>query len=272
MKISVITVSFNNKNELEKTIQSVVNQSYKNIEYIIFDGGSSDGSKEILEKYSDKISFWASEKDNGIFNAMNKGIVKSSGEFIIFLNSGDTFYENTTLENAVKSFDTTHQIYYGNVIRIRKDRESFRTYPEVLDFSYFYNGSLCHQATFIKRQLFFDYFLYNENYKIAADWEFFIYTICKENIPYKYINQTICYYDFNGISSTGKYAEIHQQEKNETLQKYFPTFVNDYKSVAKLNEKRTKQFLYIEKFPLAWKITKAFINIILLFLPKKKFK
>jgi glycosyltransferase involved in cell wall biosynthesis len=97
--ISIITVSYNNQDGLEQTIQSIINQTYKNIEYIIIDGGSTDGTVEIIKKYEDNIEFWTSESDNGIFDAMNKGLSHAHGEWVHYLNSSDVYFSHTTLEN-----------------------------------------------------------------------------------------------------------------------------------------------------------------------------
>ena len=101
MKVSVITISYNAVSVIEDTIQSVLNQSYKDIEYIIIDGGSTDGTVDIIKKYQDKINYWVSEPDNGIYDAMNKGIDKATGEWINFMNAGDYFHSNLTLENFI---------------------------------------------------------------------------------------------------------------------------------------------------------------------------
>src|SRR6478735_1115877 len=115
IQLSIITINYNNLQGLQKTIESVVSQSFKDFEYIIIDGGSTDGSKVLIEKYSESITYWVSEKDNGIYPAMNKGIQVANGEYLLFLNSGDWFYENTTLSMAIpmlRPFD----IVYGNTM------------------------------------------------------------------------------------------------------------------------------------------------------------
>jgi len=100
MKFSIITVNYNNKTGLFNTIKSVINQTFSDFEFIIIDGGSDDGSIEVIKEYSDRITYWVSERDNGIYNGMNKGIVQAKGDYVNFMNSGDTFYSNNTLENV----------------------------------------------------------------------------------------------------------------------------------------------------------------------------
>lgn len=269
-KVSIVTINYNDKLGLSKTIDSVVNQSYDSFEFIVIDGGSSDGSNELIQQNHSKIDYWISENDSGVFNAMNKGIKASHGEYIIFMNAGDCFYDNHVLAKAVSSFDSESVIYYGNNIKKSPSSERLKTYPEKLSFSFFYTSSINHQSTFIKKSLFDDFFYYNENYKIASDWEFFIYAICYKNVRYKYLNQTIAIYDFTGISSNPKSSELFIKEKLITIKKYFPAFENDYKDIAKLTSKRVQQIFYIQKYPIAWKIVKSFISLVLLFLPKPK--
>lgn len=269
-KISIITVNYNDKPGLQKTIQSVLSQSVKDFEFIVIDGNSNDGSKEIIEQNSGQINYWVSEPDSGVYNAMNKGIRAATGDFVIFMNGGDIFYDNHVIENVLPLLSADFKIYYGDVIVKKSNSERHKIYPDQLSFSYFYTNALCHQTCFIKRQLFYDHFFYNENYKIYSDGEFFIYTICKQNVPYKHLNMIIAVYDFNGISSNPKYEKLHEDERMTSINKFFPAFADDYKVLSKLNSKRVKQVFYIEKFPFAWKLVKGFMNFTLLFLPKLK--
>lgn len=270
-KISIITINYNDKKGLEKTIESVVNQSFKDFEFVVIDGGSTDGGKEVLEQNSSKINYWISEKDSGVYNAQNKGIKVATGEFVIFMNSGDTFVDNDVLSNVSLDLTNEFDIYYGDNFKVKADgSKRLKTYPEKLSFSFFYGSCINHQSTFIRKKLFEDYFLYNENLKIVADWEFFIYTICHENVPYKYLAKTIANYDFTGISSLDKYKNKVIEERLGVMQKYFPAFVDDYVQVSQLNSKRVQQVLYVQNYPIAWKILKSLISIILVFIPKTK--
>jgi len=272
MLLSIITINYNKGEGLIKTVNSVLNQSFSDFEYIVIDGNSDDGSVEFLESIDAKCFRYISEPDFGIYNAMNKGIKVAQGEYLLFLNSGDYFYENSTLQEVIPSLQSNTDIYYGDIKKKKGNRLSTKTYPEKLRLSFFYTGALCHQSTFIKKELFFKYFLYNEDYKIMSDWEFFIFTICKENVSYQHLDRIICVYDFSGISSDKKFTDIALKERKQTIDTYFPAFSEDYKILNKLNAKRTQQIFYIEKFPFAWKILKGLINIILLFLPKKTIK
>lgn len=269
-RISVITVNYNDNLGLKKTIESVVNQNFQYFEFIIIDGGSSDGGKEIIEEYQDKIDYWVSEADNGIYHAMNKGIKVAKGDFIIFMNSGDTFADNEVLAKVESNLVDEFDIYYGDYNRVKTNSIRKKTYPEKLSFSFFFKGSLSHQSTFIRRTLFSTVFLYNEEYKIASDWEFFIYSICYKNIPYKYLNMTVSDFDFTGISSVDKFKHIGNAERRMTLEKYFPLFIDDYTYVSEFKSKRIEQVLHIQQYPIAWKFLKFVLNVILLFIPKFK--
>lgn len=267
-KISVITVNFNDKKGLSKTLESVTNQSYKDFEFIVIDGGSTDGSKELIEQYQDKITHWVSEKDKGVFDAMNKGIRLAKGEFLIFMNGGDCFYNNSVLEDVSSSLTSEFDIYYGDNYKESGNSKRLKTYPEKLSFSFFYTSSINHQSTFIRRTLFDEHFYYNEDYKIASDWEFFIYAICHKNVAYKYLKKTIAVYDFTGISSNPKFRDLYNEEKKVTFQKYFSAFEEDYKEVDVLNSKRFLQFQHLKENKVTWKLLKAFISLLLLFSPK----
>jgi glycosyltransferase involved in cell wall biosynthesis len=267
-KISVITINYNDKKGLKKTIDSVVSQTFKDFEFIIIDGGSNDGSVSVIEENKDEISYWVSEPDSGIYNAMNKGIKAATGDFVIFMNSGDCFYSNTVLEEVLPDLQDDFDIYYGDCYRVTGNNLKKWAFPEKLSFSFFYSSSLSHQSTFIRRKLFYKFFMYNENFRIVSDWEFFIYAICKENTPYKHLDKVISNFDFTGISSNKNNKEIDKTERVITLKEFFPSFIDDYKDVSELNSKRFLQFQHIKKYRIAWRILKATINIILLFLPR----
>lgn len=233
MKLSVITINYNNSKGLQKTIESVSNQVYKNFEYIIIDGGSSDGSKEVIEKYSDKITYWVSEKDNGIYNAMNKGIIKAKGEYCLFLNSGDYFVDEQVLAK-IFSQNYTEDIIYGNVLKmfssgkILQDKGPQRSQLTLGDMFF---DTLPHQSVFIKRDLFNKYGLYSEEYKVVSDWALFLRAIGIDNVPVKYIDIDVSYYDMTGISSSS--GSLGWKEREAELKKILPERVyKDYQQMA----------------------------------------
>jgi glycosyltransferase involved in cell wall biosynthesis len=266
-KLSIITINYNNKNGLEKTINSVLGQVWKDFEYIIIDGNSDDGSKELVNNPKNKFSYCISEPDTGIYNAMNKGIKAAKGEYLLFLNSGDQLNDPSTLKSIESYLNGEIGIYYGNANYIEKKGEVTRAYPKNLSFSFFMAHNLSHQASFIKRSLFDD-FMYNETYQIVSDWEFFIYKICKQNVSYKYLDLNICKYDTEGISSSKANHSLMQSERAQTIQKYFPLFVDDYAYIKALQSKKVSQFVHLKKYPLAWFIVKSVMKLMLLFIPK----
>ena len=153
MKLTVLTINYNNKEGLIKTFESVRAQTWKDFEFIVIDGGSTDGGKELIEQ-NDQINYWVSEKDSGVYNAMNKGIKKAKGDYIIFMNSGDFFYDEYVLEKVRDEFDSNIDILYGDSVFFNdKGYRKVIKAPNKLTFGFFYDGGLNHQAVFIKKPL-----------------------------------------------------------------------------------------------------------------------
>lgn len=196
-KISIITVSYNAADVIEKTILSVINQTYIDIEYIIIDGGSTDGTVDIIKKYENRISYWVSEPDKGIYNAMNKGVSKAAGLYCNFMNAGDYFYNNNVLKDIFHQ-NRTEDILTG--ITITSSNKGIPVTEDKISLFYFYKTGLGHQASFIKTELLRE-FPYDENLKIVADSKFFIETLVLNNKSYSPIYTKVCYYDTTGISS-----------------------------------------------------------------------
>lgn len=269
-KVSIITINYNNKVGLQKTINSVINQSFKNIEFILVDGNSTDGSKELLQKNQEHFTHWISEPDHGIYHAMNKGIRIATGDYLLFLNSGDYLADEQVLDKTARTIDGTYDIYYGDIIFERTKGSSKVIFPEKLSFNFFVTDNLSHQATFIKRKLFDKFFYYNEGFRIASDWEFMIYAICKRNSSYKHLNLLVTIYDGTGLSSNSANHKILYEERSIVMNKYFPAFISDYEQLSELENKRVKQVLEIKQHALQWKTLKIFIKVVFLFLPKKR--
>ncbi len=227
-KISIITVNYNNRNGLENTIASVIEQQDFNFEYIIVDGNSNDGSKEVLNQYDAQISKWISEPDQGVYEAMNKGIHMSTGDYLLFLNSGDVLYKPTILKEVDKLILGDIDLYYGNLIFVHNGQEKLREYPKKLRFSYFMSRSLPHPGTFIRRSLFDDIFYYSEKFKIVSDWEFFIYAVCKQGASYKFLNTVISKFELDGMSNDPENKLTIEEERKIVLQKHFPVLYEDY--------------------------------------------
>ncbi|MBD2752569.1 glycosyltransferase family 2 protein [Spirosoma validum] len=243
--VSLITVNLNNKIGLEATINSVLNQSYKNYEFILIDGGSQDGSAELIEHVSDKLTYWVSEKDNGIYHAMNKGIQQAKGTYCLFLNSGDWLVNNAVLA-TVFSTSPTADMLIGRC-RISENGESvFITKPSAdLTLKSFIGNTLPHQATFIKTALFNRFGLYEEKYKINADFAFWIRAIVLGNCSIAALDVLISDYNLDGISSSiHENPDIHK-EIPLILKEHFPERVlDDYRSW--LAEKQDQSSVYFD--------------------------
>lgn len=245
MKLSIITINFNNRDGLRKTIDSVVSQTWQDFEWIIVDGGSTDGSRELIEETAAKLEsqgwtteqfsgpedpasyianhqspilnpssphrlLWCSEKDKGIYNAMNKGIVKAQGEYCLFLNSGDSFFEDDILHVVLTKGDNGMGMIIGRVLNdkgigSRNFANSRYSASHLLEYPY------PHQACFISKVLFKKYGLYNEEFRTIADWVFYIDTIILSNEKVQFMPYYIARVDSNGISANSDFY------KNEIL-------------------------------------------------------
>lgn len=229
MKLSIISINFNNKTGLSQTIDNVIKQSFQGYEWIVIDGGSTDGSKELIEQYSNHFSYWCSEQDSGIYNAMNKGIDHATGEWVLFLNSGDCLYSPETLEKIFEH-NFPEDVIYGDRVIIQNGKEIINRYPDTLGLDFFYHYSLCHQATFYRREIF-ENCRYDESFSIAGDWAFFIDLMFKGKL-FKHTDITIVLYDNNGISS--QYSEKQIAEINRVRNEKFPAiFLSDIKKLNK---------------------------------------
>jgi glycosyltransferase involved in cell wall biosynthesis len=226
MKLSIITVNLNNKIGLEKTFESINNQTFQKFEYIVIDGLSNDGSGELITN-SNRINYYKSEKDNGVYDAMNKGIKVATGEYILFLNSGDILFNNNTLENAISHLNDTN-IIYGDLLFNDKQKPYVYNYPAELTVDFLFKASLPHPASFIKRDLFSQFGLYEPQYKIIADWVFFIKVILKEDVTYKHIDQVISIFDMDGMSSSSDNSSDILYKRTQVLKCTFPYFYSNY--------------------------------------------
>ena len=231
-KLSIITVNYNNAFGLQKTIESVHNQNFHSYDQIVIDGNSSDGSKEIIDKYSDKLAYWVSEIDNGVYSAMNKGIKVASGEYVLFLNSGDVFYSADSLKILFENIGA--DIVYGNILVDSNEKPWVKFYPSILTFDYFLKDTLPHPASLIRRSLFNKIGLYNEYNKIVSDWEFFTNAICLHGATYKYVDEIISIFNYDGMSSRMENQSLIKEEKEKVLINYYSAFLPDYENISNL--------------------------------------
>ncbi|WP_374441829.1 glycosyltransferase family 2 protein [Epilithonimonas sp.] len=235
--ISIITVAYNNKSGLEETIKSVISQTWKDFEFVIIDGGSNDGSKELLESYSSEINFWISEPDKGIYNAMNKGIANSNGKYLIFMNSGDRFSSPGILESITPHFNN-EDIVYGNAYYELENRKKYEyRIPSRITIGSLLKEPICHQSAFFKKELFEKYGLYDEKNRIASDWTFMMDLFIHHNISQKYINAFISIFEKTGISNTNtdlsfseqkRYLAENVSEEIQNMAKYFDEYSKFY--------------------------------------------
>ena len=254
MKLSIITINYNNAEGLRKTLASVAAQTYRDIEHIIIDGGSTDGSIDVIRDYesANRSSIhpltivWSSKKDKGIYNGMNIGIQRTTGDYIQILNSGDLLAADDVTERMKNALYTVHHtpytengspaILYGNMLKsydgktiINRDTCGGDMYtPE--SFLYFYKGTLNHDCAYICRDLFEKYGLYNEQMKICSDWEWYVRAIALGGEKAVYTNIEVTIFDMNGVSEAyGKNADIIKRERREYLEKILPASVlRDY--------------------------------------------
>ena len=196
--VSIITVCLNSEKTIEQTIQSVINQTYPNIEYIIIDGKSTDGTLDIIDKYKDKISIFVSERDKGIYDAMNKCLKLATGELIGIINSDD-WYEPDAVENIVNTFleDRTAQIFYGDMNVYEKDKFRGIRYPSSLKELHTWMA-IPHPSVFIANEVYKKY-RFNSKYKIGADRDLML-KLYSKNYTFKYINKIIANYRIGGYN------------------------------------------------------------------------
>jgi glycosyltransferase involved in cell wall biosynthesis len=230
--ISIITVNLNNSKGLQKTIESVLNQTYKEFEYIVIDGGSTDDSVNIIQQYANQLTFWVSEKDNGIYHAMNKGWQKATGQYCLFLNSGDYLFARNVLEKvSMKMSEQTADIYFGD-LELENGRntyiDKFHIQPSLYFLSYSY---FPHPTAFISTKLLVELGGYDEHYKIIADRVFFTTAVLKGK-TFQPLYLTVTHFEGNGLTSKG--LETHQKERYELITKEFPFLEKENKHFKRL--------------------------------------
>lgn len=267
MKVSIITINYNDKAGLQKTIESVLRQSRIAIEYIVIDGASNDGSTEVLQVYSDRLDYWVSEKDTGIYNAMNKGIANATGDYCIFMNSGDIFHDDMVIENVLPYLDGT-AIINGDT---SYPSGRYDVSPDDVSLSFFMNSTIIHQSTFIRTDLLKNN-NYDEKYRIVSDWKFWIEELIVKGVTYKSIHLPISVFDENGIGSTN--LELHDNEMVKVLEELFPKMVLKeyyiFLNGITLEQKLYKEILHSRFHKLIYTINVAVLKLLTLFKPSSK--
>jgi len=258
MRLSIITINLNNAEGLRKTMESVFSQTSRDFEYIVVDGDSTDGSKdiilEILHKYDIEPSSFRftciSEPDKGIYHAMNKGIQIAQGEYCQFLNSGDWLVGHDVIEKMLISLPECG-IFYGNMLKLLANGKIYRDTCQNGNITMLslYRGSLNHSPAFIKRSLFEKFGMYDESLKIVSDWKWYLIALVFNNEFVKYINIDVTYFDMNGISNTNH--DLRNHERRKVLENIVPLrILADYDTHWQKIEqyKRISQFKITKKF------------------------
>jgi glycosyltransferase involved in cell wall biosynthesis len=218
-RITVVTVVFNAADVIEETMLSVIHQSNPGIEYIVVDGGSTDGTLQIIQKHEPQIDLWISEKDEGIYNAMNKGIALSSGDWIVFMNAGDRFHSDQTVDRVMNALDDRFAVVAGGVCYVY-DAKHTRVKHMKLKFSGFYMSVPHHQASFINNRLMKRY-RYDESYRIRGDLDF-ITRLHADGHDFQMIGEVICDVDTTGVSSG--LSSVHIAEEIRAGRRIIPHY------------------------------------------------
>ena len=240
MKLSIITINRNNAAGLEKTMQSVAAQTFKEFEYIVVDGASTDESVEVIKKYEPQFAHlkWVSEPDSGIYNAMNKGLCMASGEYIQILNSADCLAADNVVEKMLVALEKADNpnIFYGNMIKCFPDGR------KVVDKSFagreitmldMYTGTLNHDPAYIRLDLFEKYGYYDESLKIVSDWKWYLQAIILGGEKPRYVDIDVTLFDMTGVSENSENKEKIRKERRDVLAKLIPSvYLQDYDRYA----------------------------------------
>lgn len=256
MKLSIITVNYNDAKGLERTIESVFFQTFHDFEFIVIDGGSTDGSVDVIKKNESHINYWISEHDGGIYQGMNKGLRQAKGDYVNFMNSGDCFHAPDVLEK-IFSLDTDADIITGTHVgsphpNIGKD--GITMYD-------LYTGAIDHQASFIKREIALRH-PYDEKYRIVSDWKFFIEALVFDNCSFFYTGTIVVNVDTNGISNTD--ISLNNLEREAVLKELLPErILADYSLLKSIHPDLLKAASHITKSQRIRKTVVKFANLLL---------
>lgn len=208
MKVSIITICYNRVKTIEKAIQSVLNQDYKDIEYIIIDGNSKDGTQQVIEKYRNQIGTYISEPDKGMYDAINKGLALATGDIVGLMHSDDEFYDNQVISKIVRAFEASEETegVYGNGIYISNDNKEKVIRNRIggeFSIQKIKNGWLpLHPTVYIKKELIEKYGNYDVQFKIASDTEFLLRYLYKNRIKMTYVNTYFVKMRIGGLSTS----------------------------------------------------------------------
>jgi glycosyltransferase involved in cell wall biosynthesis len=232
MKLSIITINRNNANGLKQTLRSAAEQTFKGFEHIVIDGASTDSSVDIIKDFS-HITYYASEQDNGIYDAMNKGIKHAKCEYCLFLNSGDYLAAPTIISEILSSL-SGEDIIYGNLMtKDLKGRVKRAMKPDKITIDFLAKNSLFHPSSFIKTALLKQLGFYRTDLRIASDWAFFLEAIFKNGASCKHIPAFVSVFMLDGIRSDIKNSKLDKEEREMVWKDLFPY---TYKDILRLSE------------------------------------
>lgn len=242
MKLSIITINYNNAEGLRKTMESVLSQTYKDFEYVVVDGASTDGSDDVIRAFAlhtDGLEIkWISEPDTGIYNAMNKGIRMASGEYLLFLNSGDFLIADDVLEKVFKNECKADILCAGCDVSDKGKVVWTSNPPSVVTFGTLYTVGLAHQSTFISKSLFEKYGNYDESFRYNADIEFWYRAIVDNGTSTQKIDVITTDYNLDGVSSTQSNSQQYKDEMARILSNpLYQSFIPDYECWKRVNSK-----------------------------------
>ncbi|PQB03879.1 glycosyltransferase family 2 protein [Aureitalea marina] len=269
--ISVITVNYNNAEGLRRTFDSVAEHKTSDLEYIVVDGNSDDDSLVLIEGATSLIDQWISEKDEGIYQAMNKGIAMAQGEYVLFLNSGDHFTQGLDLTKVFDALDGTGLIACDIHVR-GTGIDYLKEHPETLTFSYLMEDTLAHQSVLIRRELFQEIGSYDESLKITADWKFFMHAIGLHRASYKRLPLVLSYYYLDGISATGPGSNMRKAERRRVIREEFAYFYQDYRKLKLMGSNRFKMLTELENSKFARKFNSFMLRLGLFIFRGKRLK
>ncbi len=219
-KLSIITVCFNEAKTIEKTIKSVVGQTFTDFEYIVIDGGSTDGTVDIINKYSDRIDTFISEKDKGIYDAMNKGAKVACGDYLFFLNSGDFLLNSFVLQKLFNQVSEEDFVFADLVVLLKNGKRLLKKSPAKIRKSYMLADSIPHQATLTKKSCLESLGYYDTSLVYASDYVISLRIIFDPGYSYKHIPVPFCVYNLDGISSDKTNRDAFFRERKEGMNKF----------------------------------------------------
>lgn len=263
MKVSIVTINYNDKEGLEQTLESIVSQTSQDYELIVIDAASTDGSIDVIHKYEKYITYWCSEKDNGRYDGMNKGIRKATCEYTNFMNSGDCFENEHVLEDIQKDLCIGAAVVTGKVRNYKENYVEYREAPKESDLNmfYFWTMTLSHQASFIRTKYLKKY-EYDTSLNIVADWKLFVRLIIIEGLQYKHSDVLVANCNMYGVSS------IHENRFKEREKVYYQLLpakvVEDYKKMYNLSFMNDLSYLITDTAKGKIRIHKIFKAVLLI--------